>query len=188
MCCVCQNFLPFKGWIIFHCMWCHILFLHSSVDGHLGGFHLLAIVNNAAMNWLCKYLFEILLSILFDIYSEAGLLDHMAVLFLSFLRKSCAVFHSRCTVLHLHQQCTQLAISPSCFVLQESLRTRGSLWTWHENPGPQHACRPAFPNLLLRDILATPQPLRSPAFSSRPEQRSQRLLECPLWHRGNESN
>ena len=28
----------------------HIFFIHSSVNGHLGGFHVLAIVNSAAVN------------------------------------------------------------------------------------------------------------------------------------------
>ena len=28
----------------------HIFFIHSSIDGHLGYFHILAIVNNGGMN------------------------------------------------------------------------------------------------------------------------------------------
>ena len=45
----------FYGWLISQCVcvcvcvWVHIFFIHSSVKGHLGGFHVLTIVNNAAM-------------------------------------------------------------------------------------------------------------------------------------------
>ena len=35
----------------------HILCIHSSIEGQLGGFHLLAIVNNAAMNMGGQILF-----------------------------------------------------------------------------------------------------------------------------------
>ena len=38
-------FVAFYCWVIFH-----IFFIHSSVNGHLGYFHDLAIVNSAAMN------------------------------------------------------------------------------------------------------------------------------------------
>ena len=48
--------LIFNGWVIFHLIFHfihthtnHIFFIHSSVDGHLGCFHTLAIVNKAAM-------------------------------------------------------------------------------------------------------------------------------------------
>ena len=43
-----KNFLPFKGWTIFCCM--DGLLIHSSVDGHLGYFYRLAIMNDAATN------------------------------------------------------------------------------------------------------------------------------------------
>jgi hypothetical protein len=35
-----QNFIPFPGWIIFHCVTVPYLFLHSSMDGQLCCFHL----------------------------------------------------------------------------------------------------------------------------------------------------
>ena len=42
------------------CVYKHHIFIYYSVDGHLGFFHFLAIVNNAAMN---IYLFELSFSL-----------------------------------------------------------------------------------------------------------------------------
>lgn len=44
-----QYFIPFYGQLIFHCMYLS-WFTHSSVDGQLCCFNLLATVNSAAMN------------------------------------------------------------------------------------------------------------------------------------------
>ena len=40
----------------------HKVFIHSSVDGHLGGIHVLAIVNSAAMNNGIDVSFSLLVS------------------------------------------------------------------------------------------------------------------------------
>lgn len=58
--------------------------IRLSIDGHLGCFQILAVVNTAAVNTGCMYLFRLVFWISLDKYPGAELLGHKEVLSLIF--------------------------------------------------------------------------------------------------------
>ena len=60
--------------------------------------------------WMYKYLFEILFSVLLNVFSEVGLLDHMVVLFLIFW--GTFILFSIVAALHSYQKYTRVPIYP----------------------------------------------------------------------------
>ena len=74
----------------------HSFFIRSSFDGHIGCFHVLVIVNSAALTMGLHVSFWIV--VLSRYMPRSGLLNHMATLF--FLRNLRTVCNSGCTNLH----------------------------------------------------------------------------------------
>ena len=89
----------------------HIFCIHSSVEGHLGTFQLLAIINKAAMN-IVEHLSFLPLKTSSGYMPRRGIAGSSGNTMSNFLRNCQTDFHSGCTSLQSYHQWRSVPLSP----------------------------------------------------------------------------
>jgi hypothetical protein len=89
----------------------HIFCIHSSVEGHLGSFQLLAIINKAAMN-IVEHVSLLQVGAFSGYMPRSGIAGSSGRTMSNFLRNCRTDFQSGCTSLQSHQQWRSVPLSP----------------------------------------------------------------------------
>ena len=105
------------------CVCVYHTFIHSSFDGHIGCLHILAVVNNSAVNIEMQVVFWINVFVFFGWITRGELLACIIALFLIFWENLHTVFQSGYTGLHWFK---------SSFISREHNYTVGAVdWKMH---------------------------------------------------------
>jgi hypothetical protein len=92
----------------------HIFCIHSSVEGHLGSFQILGIINKAIMN-IVEHVSLFHVGVSSGYMPKSGIAESSGSTMSNFLRNHQTDFQSGCTSLHSHQQWRSVYLSPdSC--------------------------------------------------------------------------
>ena len=100
-----------NSWVVLHCVNVHSFCIHSSVEGHLASFHLLAIIDKATVK-IVEHVSLLNVGSSSGYMPRRGIAGSTGSTMSSFLRSHQTDFQSGCTSLQSHQQWRSVPLSP----------------------------------------------------------------------------